>query len=134
MDSQPTAFGIPVIFIFVVIGLVCALAIILIFTKMRRKRALMKQPISSPDMRGHDSSSQQIKVHANVKRCPTCHSTYTDEALRYCLVDGASLEDALGSPADYDPEVTIRINDKGDSKIAPTVQYHPEMRNEKDNG
>src|SRR5712692_10360029 len=34
-----------------------------------------------------------------MKRCPTCHQTYTDETIKFCRVDGALLiEDA--SPTD----------------------------------
>ena len=128
MDAQPTAFGIPIILIFVVIGLVCAVAVILVFAKVRGKRDIMNQPILAPDEQRHVSNSQS-KVRANLKRCPTCHSTYTDETLRYCLVDGAALDDVLGSPAAYDPATTIRIKNKGDSGIAPTVEYHPQIGN-----
>lgn len=28
------------------------------------------------------------------KRCPDCHSTYTDLSLKFCLADGATLEDS----------------------------------------
>jgi hypothetical protein len=42
-----------------------------------------------------------------MKRCPTCQSTYTDDALRFCLQDGTPLVSVTGLP---DIEKTLRID------------------------
>jgi YARHG domain len=39
-----------------------------------------------------------------VKRCPTCNSTYTNDALRFCLQDGAALVDADDAPYSSDQQ------------------------------
>ncbi len=44
-----------------------------------------------------------------MKRCPTCHSTYTDESLSFCLKDGALLADDL-LPAPTTQETLIYQN------------------------
>lgn len=38
-----------------------------------------------------------------MKRCPTCNSTYTNDALRFCLQDGAALLDVVDEPYASDP-------------------------------
>lgn len=40
---------------------------------------------------------------ANVKSCPSCRRTYSDDAIAFCLVDGAILS------APYDPEATLQM-------------------------
>lgn len=107
-----------------VIGVICAIGILLTrsFTKGRRKASIAEQP----------SISQKGNVEAHIKRCPTCRSTYTDETLSYCLVDGASLEYAPGPDASHNAEATIKINRKGDSRVAPTIQYQPDMLTNRD--
>ena len=128
MQSQ--VGGIPITLILITIGLVCAGGILLMLAKARRKRSTVEHPVLAPDLVGHDSGLQQSSLKANIKRCPTCHSTYTDATLRYCLVDGASLEDAPASTLSYDPATTIKINNRGDSKLFPTVQYRPEIKDD----
>jgi hypothetical protein len=54
------------------------------------------------------------------KRCPVCNSTYTDEALIYCVSDGTSLVRVKGSPAD-DSGATILNRD-----LPPTEAYRPQ--------
>jgi F5/8 type C domain len=39
-----------------------------------------------------------------MKACPTCHRTYSDESLTFCLADGSLLS------APYDPEATQRLH------------------------
>jgi hypothetical protein len=114
-----------------IIGLIFVAAILLIVVKMRGKRDVIEQPVLAPPSAAYPPGPQQSSVQANTKRCPTCGNTYTDETLRYCLMDGASLEYAVGSTAPYDPGATIRFNDRGDDRLAPTIQYQPEMRDNK---
>src|SRR5437868_1663069 len=59
------------------------------------------------------------KVTSLAKRCPVCNSTYTDEALIYCVSDGASLVSVKGAPVD-DSDATILNRD-----LPPTEAYRP---------
>jgi hypothetical protein len=49
-----------------------------------------------------------------MKACPTCHRTYADESLTYCLADGSLLS------APYDPEATQRLHLPHTDKFAET--------------
>jgi YARHG domain len=65
-----------------------------------------------------------------VKRCPTCGSTYTNDALRFCLQDGATLvsvSDASSNPAASEETLDISGGERGlhealDQHGAPTVR------------
>ena len=105
------------------VGLVFTLVILLILRLARRKRGAAAD----------NSVPQQGRIKAAVKRCPTCGNTYTDNTLNYCLVDGASLE-GVGTALPYDAGATIKMNNRGDDNLAPTVRYQPETRGDKDKG
>jgi hypothetical protein len=51
-----------------------------------------------------------------MKRCPTCNRTYTDDAQRFCLDDGATLLEETAAP--FDPQATIAMT--GAQSTAPT--------------
>ena len=55
-----------------------------------------------------------------MKRCPTCNRTYTDDALSFCLDDGAVLVNAGGQPPNYDPNATIAYPAARDTSGTPT--------------
>ena len=62
-----------------------------------------------------------------MKRCPNCQTTYTDDALRFCLADGAALVSSASNEAE-----TVRIPfDKNPARVdvppdsAPTVFAAP---------
>lgn len=59
------------------------------------------------------------------KRCPVCKSTYTDEALIYCVSDGASLVSVNNPPA-HDSEATILYPETRNKDLPPTQPYRPE--------
>ncbi|HEX8653339.1 MAG TPA: discoidin domain-containing protein [Pyrinomonadaceae bacterium] len=47
-----------------------------------------------------------------MKRCPTCRRTYTDDSLRFCLQDGASLLSVSEEPlTPYDPQATLALGE-----------------------
>ncbi|HEV2912667.1 MAG TPA: discoidin domain-containing protein [Pyrinomonadaceae bacterium] len=56
-----------------------------------------------------------------MKRCPTCQSTYTDDSLRFCLQDGATLVRAGASSPSFDPDATLR-DDAADRYDAPPTE------------
>ena len=43
-----------------------------------------------------------------MKRCPQCSSTYTDDSLRFCLQDGATLLAVSNAPSSFDADATLR--------------------------
>jgi hypothetical protein len=131
MDS--TVGGVSIMLILFAIGLVCVVGLLFILAKARRRRSAGMLPVLTAGVAAQNSGLQESSLKTNIKSCPTCHSTYTDATLRYCLVDGASLEDATASALSNDPAATIKINNRGDSKLAPTVQYQPEMKDDKGN-
>jgi hypothetical protein len=61
-----------------------------------------------------------------MKRCPTCHRTFTDETLSFCLDDGTPLLDQSGSgPQSYGSNINIKPPQTLGNAPAPTVAYRP---------
>ena len=54
-----------------------------------------------------------------MKQCPRCNRNYADEALSYCLEDGAMLVKK------YDPEATLVTPYTPSPVVPPTVAYKP---------
>jgi hypothetical protein len=59
-----------------------------------------------------------------MKRCPTCSRTYTDDALSFCLDDGAVLLTIEDAPSSFDPNATMRYAEARDTS-SPTEVYRP---------
>src|SRR2546423_3602599 len=61
-----------------------------------------------------------------MKRCPTCQRTYTDDTLRFCLEDGATL--LGGAPVSSDPMASTLLDsppqNTGGDRSAPTEVLH----------
>lgn len=82
-----------ILFLFVV-GIPSAVAIWMVFVKMRRKSSVNYQP----KIVREDQTPQFIPPEIaedfdeSFKRCPKCKSTFTDQTLSFCLVDGAPLD------------------------------------------
>ena len=81
--------------------------LVIISAKRRRSNILTQQLISPQNTTEHFVNPSQISADVSIKKCPTCHTTYTDKSLNYCLLDGDILKNTTGSTADYDPEATI---------------------------
>lgn len=60
-----------------------------------------------------------------MKRCPTCNRTYTDDALSFCLDDGALLVSAGGGQANFDPNATLAYPAARDTSGEPTQYFQP---------
>lgn len=123
MDYVPEAFG--SMLYLMLIGLVCVIGLLLIVMKMRRKRGAGGRPGLSANVAGH--APGQKSVEARLRRCPTCQTTYTDETLNYCLIDGAALVDAAEAAKPYDPQATVQLKREGNPGIAPTIEYRPDL-------
>ncbi|MGB7925104.1 MAG: hypothetical protein WCF57_17825 [Pyrinomonadaceae bacterium] len=59
-----------------------------------------------------------------MKRCPTCNRTFTDDALSFCLDDGAPLLSVSDAPSSFDPGATMRYTEPRDTS-SPTEVYRP---------
>ncbi|MDX6695942.1 MAG: hypothetical protein QOF02_3545 [Blastocatellia bacterium] len=57
-----------------------------------------------------------------MKRCPACGSTYTDDSLRFCLQDGATLERASDSPRNFNLTETLRDASSIDRSEPPPTE------------
>ena len=53
-----------------------------------------------------------------MKTCPTCHKTYEDESVMFCLDDGAALLQAMTAA---DPNATLLIPEPRETEPGPTV-------------
>ena len=60
-----------------------------------------------------------------MKRCPVCNRTYTDDALSFCLDDGAPLQTAAPSTPSYDPNATLIYQPGRETSAQPTVPPPP---------
>ena len=59
-----------------------------------------------------------------MKRCPSCHKTYTDVSLNFCLEDGTPLIPDAAAP--IDPNATVRYSPARDTgEPPPTAIYQP---------
>ena len=59
-----------------------------------------------------------------MKQCPACNRTYTDDALLFCLEDGAQLVPAgAGSAASFDPNATLALSQPRDTNPPPQISY-----------
>jgi uncharacterized membrane protein len=63
-----------------------------------------------------------------MKRCPACGSTFTDDSLRFCLQDGATLvRVSEGSAPPFNLAETLRDDstaERGEPPPAPTVKFN----------
>src|SRR4051812_20309772 len=101
----------------IAIGIVIGLLLYKAFGKSQSKAEEKQVAISGTNATTRVASREM----SGAKRCPTCHSTYTDEALIYCVSDGASLVIVKGSPVD-DGGATMLNRD-----LPPTEAYRPNV-------
>ena len=66
------------------------------------------------------------RATAHARRCPVCNSTYTDEALIYCVSDGASLVPIINNSPARDPGATLLYREAGNRDVPPTVPSRPD--------
>jgi hypothetical protein len=107
-----------------VIGVVIGLLISKAFGKPRNKAEDKRPLISSNNNDPAPVISSARSAPAQAKRCPVCNSTYTDEALVYCVSDGATLISA-NRPSAHDPAATITYPEPRQTDVPPTEAYRP---------
>jgi hypothetical protein len=60
-----------------------------------------------------------------MKRCPTCGSTFTDDSLRFCLQDGATLLPVSDTPQSFNLAETLRADSQPhESEPPPTENFN----------
>lgn len=114
-------------FLWLMLGIVIGVVIGLLISKAFGKpqsQAEEKQ-ITTLDINSQPRAARSVAVRA--KRCPVCKSTYTDEALIYCVSDGASLVAVNNSPS-YDADAT-RLSPESRHKDLPSTEiYRPNVK------
>jgi hypothetical protein len=87
----------------IVIGALAALVIKLSRNKPGTAQSLA--PAADPLPRKPAEPAVKSAAPSQIRRCPKCNSTYTDESLLYCVSDGTELVAAGGQPSD--PNATM---------------------------
>ena len=110
----------------IIIGVALGVRISLALRKSKSKAE--KQPQVQPPQ---INTPQPIQAPArtaasHARRCPVCHSTYTDEALIYCVSDGASLVPVINNSPAQDPGATLLYREGGNRDVPPTVPSRPD--------
>lgn len=99
---------------------------------------VLRKPKASPQRSEHEAylapqsniappiqtPARRAATHA--RRCPVCNSTYTDEALIYCVSDGASLVPVINSSSQPDPGATLLYRETGNRDVPPTAPSRPD--------
>lgn len=91
-----------------VLGIVIGALAALVFKMSRNKGESARSfvPVANPSP--PKAIEQTVKsAGQQIKSCPTCHSTYTDESLAYCVSDGATLVVIGHRPPTNDPNPTV---------------------------
>src|SRR5467141_896529 len=65
-----------------------------------------------------------LETRPNMKRCPQCNRTYTDDALSFCLDDGSPLA-ATSAPLAGDSGATVQYPSARDTSPQPTIAFNP---------
>lgn len=122
--AQDQSFGF--LLIGIAVGLILGLVISLAFRKSKSKseKAQQAQPPQLQTQPPFQAPARAASSHA--RRCPVCNSTYTDEALIYCVSDGASLVPVINNPPAGDPQATLLYREAGNRDVPPTVPSRPD--------
>jgi hypothetical protein len=108
----------------IVVGLVLGILISLALRKSKGKTERFEQAerprINTPP----PAHARRAASHA--RRCPVCNSTYTDEALIYCVSDGTSLVPVINNSPSQDPGATLVYREAGNRDVPPTVPSRPD--------
>jgi hypothetical protein len=101
---------------------------VLISNALRKSRSLGEKASSTPPILNSSSTRQEParRAASHARRCPVCNSTYTDEALIYCVSDGTPLVPVINNSPARDPNETLLYRDSGNRDLSPTVPSRPE--------
>lgn len=125
--AQDERFGF--ILVGIAVGLILGLLISLAFRKPRSKIEKVQQAQQAPPPELNAQPPFQAPPRAaasHARRCPVCNSTYTDEALIYCVSDGASLVPVVHNSSLQDPGATLVYREGRNRDVPPTVPSSPD--------
>jgi predicted lipid-binding transport protein (Tim44 family) len=108
----------------IVIGVLLSLALRKSKGQPERGQQAQSQPPQLNTQPPFQAPARTAASHA--RRCPVCNSTYTDEALIYCVSDGASLVPVINNPPPQDPQATLLYREAGNRDVPPTVPSRPD--------
>jgi hypothetical protein len=91
-----------------VLGIIIGALAALVF-KMSKNKGERAQNFVPPDNPRPSKPAEQAPKSAGqqIRHCPKCNSTYTDESLLYCVSDGTALVAAGGKAQPTDPNATV---------------------------
>ena len=91
-----------------VLGIVIGALAALVFKMSRNKGESAQSFVSAANPQPPKPIEQTAKsAGPQIRRCPKCNSTYTDESLLYCVSDGTALVAAGERAQPYDPNATV---------------------------
>ena len=118
------------VLIWIILGIVVGIAFgVLISLALRKSKTKPErfQQFQPPQMYTPPPFQAPSRTSAShARRCPVCNSTYTDEALIYCVSDGASLIPAMNNSSTHDPGATLLYREAGNRDVSPTVPSRPD--------
>jgi hypothetical protein len=112
----------------IVIGIIIGVLIALALRKPKGKqeRAEQTQQQQLPQLNTPPLQAPARRAATHARRCPVCNSTYTDDALIYCVSDGASLVPVINNLPTHDPQATLLYREGGNRDVPPTVPSRPD--------
>jgi hypothetical protein len=117
----------------IILSILVLFAIVVFIVGAISQRNKKRMPVAGSNQPAPGLDQPGTASGEYVKRCPTCQSIFTDETLAFCLSDGSTLERAAKTFTSNDPNATLVYREAGRSDVPPTVQYHPDMsQNKKD--
>ena len=111
-------------FLWLILGIAIGIVIGLLISKAfgKSQSQAEEKEITTLGINTPPRAARSATSHA--KRCPVCKSTYTDEALIYCVSDGASLVPVNDSRS-YAEDATRLSPESSYKDLPPTEAYRP---------
>lgn len=127
MESQAGGSGVLLWMVLgIMIGIVLGFLLSLAFRKSKIEPERLAQTESPLQLQNQPAPVPARRALSHARRCPVCNSTYTDEALIYCVSDGASLVTVINSSSEPDPGATVLYGEAGNRDVPPTVPARPD--------
>lgn len=92
-----------IVLIIFIVGFCVGAVSMLVLVSVFRQKAPDNTIRAGRDLSITERQSNQATV--GIKRCPSCNSTYTDDALSYCLRDGTPLKLVGSMPVSSKPNL-----------------------------
>ena len=116
------------VLIWVVVGVVLGIGIgVLLSLAFRKSKPSVEraQPSAPPINTPPTFQNTAPRAGGGARRCPVCNSTYTDEALIYCVSDGSPLVPVQTNSQSRDPQATGLAPESRGRDLPPTEAYRP---------